>query len=78
MTETGGGVPAWMVLRQFGGDRKAWRRTGAAAKVPAAPESGPFRIRKQTEADLEAERFGMLAWEDPGKPDGGAGMAGRG
>ena len=72
MTETGDGVLAWMVLRQVEEYRKAWRRHAAAAGVSAAPEPGPFRIRIQTEADLEAERYGMLAWEDPWKADGPA------
>ncbi len=71
-TETGDGALAWMVLRQVGEYREAWRRHAAAAGVSAAPEPGPFRIRVQTEADLEADRFEMLAWEDPGKADGPA------
>ena len=69
-TETGDGVLAWMVLRQVDDYREAWRRHAAAAGVSAAPEPGPFRIRIQTVADLEADRFEMLAWEDPGKADG--------
>ncbi len=70
VTETGDGVVAWMVLRQVGEYGKAWRRHAAAAGVSVAPEPGPFRIRVQTEADLEAERFEMLAWEDPWRADG--------
>ena len=71
-TETGDGVVAWMVLRQVVEYGEAWRRHAAAAGVSGAPEPGPFRIRLQTEADLEAERFEMLAWEDPWKADGPA------
>ena len=71
VTETGDGVLAWMVLRQVGEYRDAWDRH-AAAGAPAATEPGPFRIRVQTEADLEADRFEMLAWEDPGNADGPA------
>ena len=36
-----------------------------AAGEPRALEPGPFRIRIQAEADLEAARFELLAWEDP-------------
>ncbi len=71
MTETGDGVLAWTVLRQVGEYREAWDRH-AAAGVSVATEPGPFRIRIQTEVDLEAERFEMLAWEDPRKADGPA------
>ena len=78
MTETGGRVLAWMVLRQIGDDREAWRRRGTAVGVCGAPEPGPFRIRIRAAADLEGHRFGMPAWEDPGKAETVAGMAGRG
>ena len=70
--ETGDGAVAWAVLRQIGEYGEAWRRNAAAAGVSAELESGPFRIRIQTEADLEAERFEMLAWEDPLRADGPA------
>ena len=69
VTETGDGVLAWMVLRQVGEYREAWDRHACAS---AATEPGPFRIRLQTEADLEADRFEMLAWEDPRKAEGPA------
>ena len=71
MTETGDGVLAWMVLRQVVEYGEAWRRH-AAAGVSGSTEPGPFRIRIQTEADLEADRFEMLAWEDPWNADGPA------
>ena len=70
-TETGDGVLAWMVLRQVGDYREAWDRH-AAAGASVATEPGPFRIRIQTKADLEAERFEMFAWEDPWRADGPA------
>ena len=70
--ETGDGVLAWMVLRQVGEYREAWGEHAADVGVPAASEPGPFRIRMQTEADLAAERFEMLAWENPWKADGPA------
>ena len=68
--ETGNGILAWTVLREVGEYREAWDRHVAAAGAPVATEPGPFRIRIQTEADLEAERFEMLAWEDPRNADG--------
>ena len=68
--ETGDGVLAWMVLRQVVEYREAWDRYAAAVSV--ATEPGPFRIRIQTQADLEAERFELLAWENPWKADGPA------
>ncbi len=71
-TETGDGVLAWMVLRQVNDYREAWSLYAASAGVSAAPEPGPFRIRVQTEADLEADRFEMFAWEDPRKAGGPA------
>ena len=71
MTETGDGVLAWMVLRQVGEYREAWDRH-AAVGVSVATEPGPFRIRIQTKADLEADRFEMFAWEDPWRADGPA------
>ncbi len=72
MTERGDGVLAWTVLREVGDYREAWGQHAAAAGVSAAPEPGPFRIRIQTEADLAAKKFEMLAWEDPRKADGPA------
>ena len=71
-TETGDGVLAWMVLKEVDDYREAWRLCAAAAGVSAALEPGPFPIRIQTEADLEAERFEMFAWEDPWRADGPA------
>ena len=70
--ESGDGVLAWMVLRHVGQYGEAWRRHAAGAGVSAALEPGPFRIRIQTEADLEADRFEMLAWENPLKGGGPA------
>ena len=53
------------MLRRVGDCRDAWRRRAARPGAAAAPEPGPFRIRVQTEADLEAAGFEMLAWQDP-------------
>ena len=68
MTGTGDGVLAWKVLRRVPEYREAWSRHGTAYAL----EPGPFRIRVQAEADLEAARFGLLAWEDPRAEDGPA------
>ena len=64
---TGDGALAWRVLRQVGEYVDAWSRHGAAARERGL-EPGPFRIRVQEEADLEAARFELLAWEDPSGP----------
>ncbi len=69
--ETGDGVLAWRMLRLVGEYREAWARRAAAGPPPAL-EPGPFRIRVQTEADMEAARFELLAWEDPHDADGPA------
>ena len=71
-TESGDGVLAWMVLSEVEEYREAWGRHAAYVGVPGVLEPGPFRIRMQTESDLEAERFEMLAWEDPRKEEGPA------
>ena len=69
--ESGDGVLAWEALRRVDDYEDAWRRHGADGS-PHALEPGPFRIRIQTQADLEAGRFELLAWEDPRKADGPA------
>ena len=58
--ETGDGTLAWRVLRLVRDYRDAWAMHGAAGE-PRALEPGPFRIRIQAEADLEAARFELLA-----------------
>ena len=67
--ESGDGVLAWRMLRVLREYKEAWERH-AAAGPPRVLEPGPFRIRVQTEADLEAARFELLAWEDPHDADG--------
>ena len=69
--ETGDGVLAWEALRRIEEYEEAWGRYGAGGPAYLL-EPGPFRIRIQTEADLEAGRFELLAWENPRKPDGPA------
>ena len=67
--QTGNGVLAWRMLRLVGKYQEAWARYGAAGPPPAL-EPGPFPIRVQTEADMEAARFELLAWEDPHDAEG--------
>ena len=45
---------AWRVLRQV----DAWDRHAAGAR---ALEPGPFRIRVQSESDIEVTKFELLA-----------------
>ena len=69
----GGGVWAWQVLRRVEAYETAWRAHAASpGALPAVFEPGPFPIRIQTAADLEAARFDLLAWADPGEADGPA------
>ena len=44
-----------------------WRAHGGA---PSVVESAGFALRAQPEADLEAARWGLLAWEDPRERSG--------
>ena len=52
---------AWKFLRRNPAYREARRRWAA----PAPVEPAPFPLRRQTEGDLEAAPWGLLAWEDP-------------
>ena len=52
---------AWKFLQRNPAYREARRRWAAPAPVEAAP----FPLRRQTEGDLEAALWGLLAWEDP-------------
>ena len=69
--ETGDGVLTWRVLRQVGIYVDTWRMHGAIGPAHAL-EPGPFQIRFQDRADLEAGWFELLAWEDPFDADGPA------
>ncbi len=71
VAETGDGVLAWEALKRVEDYERAWKRYGAGGPAHAL-EPGPFPIRIQTEADLEAGRFELLAWEDPWRADGPA------
>ena len=57
-----GAVTAWRILKRHPCYREAWL---AASDRIARPEGEPVPIRRQTEADLEAAPWGLLAWEDP-------------
>ncbi len=61
-TEIRGPVGDWHALRSNPGYKADWRENGGA---PPVVESVGFALRAQTEADLEAARWGLLAWEDP-------------
>ena len=57
------GKRVWGELRSNPDYVADWR---AHAGEPAPLEPAPFPLRAQTVADLEAARWGLLAWEDPG------------
>ena len=70
--ETADGIRAWLFLRHVEAYLAAWR---AHAVLPAPErvfEPGPFPIRIQTAADLEADRFDLLAWANPDAAGGPA------
>ena len=70
MAEDGDGALAWAVLRRTAEYREAWAGHAADSGASARPEPRPFPFRMQTEADLDAARFELLAWEDPFAEDG--------
>ena len=59
------GVSGWARLRRYADYRAAW------AAVYAAPafEDAPFPVRIQSQADLRAAAWRLLAWEDPARGD---------
>ena len=59
-----GGRPSWRSLRTDPDYVADWRANAG----PPAHEAPPFPFRRQTEADLKAARWNLLAWEDPGCP----------
>ena len=60
--EIRGPVGDWDALRSNPDYKAEWRAHGGA---PSAVESAGFALRAQTESDLEAARWGLLAWEEP-------------
>lgn len=57
-----GPVGDWHALRSNPDYKADWRAHGGA---PPVVHSEGFALRVQTEADVEAARWGLLAWEDP-------------
>ena len=57
-----GAVSAWRFLKR--NPRYILEWWVAASGIPP-PGGEPFPIRRQSEADLEAAPWGLLAWEDP-------------
>lgn len=55
-------VGDWHALRSNADYRSDWRAHGGA---PAVAGSAGFALRSQSDANLEAARWGSLAWEDP-------------
>ena len=57
-----GPVGDWHALRANPDYKADWRAHGGA---PEVVEMAGFGLRMQSEADLKAARWGLLAWEDP-------------
>ena len=55
---------AWRRLREHPDYVADWR----ASAGPPLREAPPYAFRRQTEADLKAARWNLLAWEDPRYP----------
>ena len=70
--ETGDGARAWLFLRHVAVYEAACRAHSVMPALEPVFEPGPFPIRIQTAADLEAARFDLLAWADPHRADGPA------
>lgn len=64
-----GGARAWRFLKRNPRYIVEWWMSAAGARPP--PEK-PFPIRTQTQEDLKAARWGLLAWEDPLEENGPA------
>ena len=64
---TAGAVSAWRFLRRNPDYVEAWR--AVAAKLASQP-GGNLGVRAQTDEDLEAAAWGLLAWENPLDEDG--------
>ena len=56
------GAHAWAYLRRDPRYRAAWTAEAGAARF----EAGDYPLRVQTEADLTAAEWSLMAWEDPG------------
>ncbi len=64
-----GAVIAWRILRCDPDFCNEWLD---AVERTGCPEGQPIPIRDQTEADLEAAPWGLLAWQDPFTDEGPA------
>ena len=64
MTSGRGAKPSWRSLRTDQDYVADWR----ASAGPTVHEAPPLPFRRQTEADLKAARWNLLAWEDPRYP----------
>ena len=60
--EIRGSVGDWHALCANPDYKSDWRAHGGP---PEVVETAGFVLRTQTEADLKAARWGLLAWEDP-------------
>ena len=65
--EIRGPVGDWHALRADPDYKADWRASGVAASVV---EQSGFVLRIQNESDLDAARWGLLAWEDPRERSG--------
>ena len=63
-TQCRGARPSWRSLRTDPDYVADWRANAG----PTVHEAPPFPFRRQTEADLKAARWNVLAWEDPRYP----------
>ena len=59
------GMCAWEIMQRYADYRKDWQASAAAPVF----EEAPFPIRVQTDADLLAAPWRLLAWEDPESAD---------
>ena len=64
-----GAVSAWCFLKRDPRYIVEWWKAAVGRPCPAGE---PFPIREQTEVDLDAAAWGLLAWEDPLTDDGAA------
>ena len=60
--ETRGPAGDWHARRSDPDDKADWRAHGGA---PSVVQSAGFALRARIEADLEAARWGLLAWDNP-------------
>ena len=59
------GISAWQVLRRQAAYLAEWRASAAAPSL----ELAPFPLRVQSETDLAAAAWRLLAWQNPASDD---------